>query len=109
MENKELRLKDLRGSWVSYYSKIDGTLFSSGVPQYRTIIKRKRVWGGWETVHDNANKENTNFILAKEVQEFFWKMGQLKRVPNGYGTHLDLEGTMCVSSQLLDNYLGGKK
>lgn len=104
MKNNIRNIKDLEGYWVKYYHKIDGTIYSCGVPQYRTFVKIKKT-DNWEVLLDNLDRNNYDPILANEVMNFLYCFGQLEKIPNGYDSYLDLGGTMKISPQLLKQYL----
>ena len=107
MENN-IRIENLRGCFVSYYHKIDGSIYHSGVPQYHKVVRVKRGYD-WETVYNNACNIY-NYKIADEIRDFLRRFGQLKREPNGYGNvnYCDVEGSMYVSSEILENYLKEK-
>lgn len=108
MENNTIKLQNLAGYWVSYYNKIDETIYHSGVPQYHKIVKIKKGYE-WEVVHNNACNIY-NHKLADDIKDFLKRFGQLKREINGYGNgnYCDVEGSMYITSELLNIYLKEK-
>lgn len=108
MFSNNITIKDLRGCWVSYYKKIDGSIFSCGVPQYHTVVKVKGSYN-WKILHDNASDEHYNPKLAFEVRDFLNEFSQLEKIPNRYGNYYDSEGSMYISSQLLKIYFDKHK
>lgn len=105
MEKKELNIKDFNNCWINYYYKLDGSRYSCGVPQYHRIVKVKRN-SHWEILHDN-NVSNSNLRLADEIRDFLNKFRQIKKEVNFYGLY-DMEGSMYLSSELLQIYLKDK-
>ena len=95
--------QELIGSWVRYTSKIDRSYCVAGTPQYRTTLEKKGCWG-WNKLYRSGDTDNAvDICVAETVMDFMWSHGQLKRTVNLVGMY-DIEGEMCLSSCLVEQY-----
>lgn len=95
--------QELIGSWVRYTSKIDRSYCIAGTPQYRTTLEKKGSWG-WNKLYRSGDTDNVvNIGVAETVMDFMYRYGQLTRTVNSVGMY-DIEGVMCLSSSLVEQY-----